>query len=93
MLHDVGIREAKTNLSKLLKEVQKGREIIITERGKRIAKITAVDETSLPLSDRIKSMEASGILNPVPSNARPLPPPLPVEETGIAQRFLQEDRG
>ncbi len=93
MLYDVGIREAKINLSRLLKEVQKGKEIIITDRGKRIARITALDEASLPLLDRIKSLEASGILKPLSSNVRPLPPPLPVGEAGIAQHFLQEDRG
>lgn len=93
MLYSVGIREAKMNLSKLLKEVQNGKEIIIADRGKRIAKISAVDESSLPLADRIKSLEANGILNRLSDHTRPLPPPLPVEEVGIAQRFLQEDRG
>ena len=92
MFLSVGIREAKINLSKLLKEVQKGAEIVITDRGKRIAKITAVDEASLPLMDRIKNLETSGVLSPAPGQARPLPPPLPLE-AGIAQRFLQEDRG
>jgi prevent-host-death family protein len=35
----IGIREAKINLSKLLKNVQKGKEIIITDRGKPVGKI------------------------------------------------------
>lgn len=91
MFLSMGIRDAKINLSKLLKEVQKGAEIIITDRGKRVAKIVAVDEASLPLMDRVKNLEASGVLNPAPGQTRPLPPPLPLE-AGIAQRFLQEDR-
>lgn len=92
MIRSVGIREAKINLSKLLKEAQKGAEIVITDRGRRVAKIVAVDETALPLMDRVKNLEAGGVLGPLPRCPRPLPPPLPLE-AGIAQRFLQEDRG
>lgn len=36
----IGSFEAKTHLSKVLKDVQKGSEIIITIRGKPVAKIT-----------------------------------------------------
>lgn len=92
MIRSVGIREAKINLSKLLKEARRGAEIIITDRGTRIAKIVGIEEEALPLMDRVKNLEASGVLNPAPGQTRPLPPPLPLE-AGIAQRFLQEDRG
>ncbi|MCA1733006.1 MAG: type II toxin-antitoxin system prevent-host-death family antitoxin [Acidobacteria bacterium] len=34
-----GIREARQNLSVLLEEVKKGREIIITDRGKAVARL------------------------------------------------------
>jgi prevent-host-death family protein len=88
----IGIRDAKINLSRLLKEAQKGAEIIITDRGKRVARIVAIEEESLPLIDRVKNLENGGLLDPMPSRRRPLPPPLPLE-ADIAQRFLQEDRG
>lgn len=34
-----GIRQARQNLSALLEEVKKGREIILTERGKAVARL------------------------------------------------------
>ncbi len=34
-----GIREARQNLSALIDEVKKGREIVITERGKPVARL------------------------------------------------------
>ena len=34
-----GIREARQNLSILLEEVRKGREIVITDRGKPVARL------------------------------------------------------
>lgn len=36
---EVGIREAKNNLSKLVEAVQKGEEVFLTNRGERVAKI------------------------------------------------------
>ena len=34
-----GVREARQNLSKLLAEVAKGREVVITDRGKEVARL------------------------------------------------------
>lgn len=88
----VGIREAKMNLSKLLKRVTQGQEVIITDRGKPVGKIVPVPQDHLSLAERIKKMEEHGLLGPV-RKGKPirLPPPLPARE-GIAQKFLQEDR-
>jgi prevent-host-death family protein len=38
-LREVGILEAKTNLSSLLNDVEQGEEVIITRRGRRIARL------------------------------------------------------
>jgi len=89
---NVGVREAKINLSKLLKRVMQGQEVIITDRGKPIGKITAVPQDHLSLAERIKRMEEQGLLGPVPKGtATRLPPPLPARED-VPQEFLQEDR-
>ncbi|HWQ75054.1 MAG TPA: type II toxin-antitoxin system prevent-host-death family antitoxin [Syntrophomonas sp.] len=87
----VGIREAKMNLSRLLKEVQKGAEITISDRGVQIARLIPIEQDSLPLEKRIENLERNGLLDPPPKNSRLLPPPLPLDE-GLAQKFLQEDR-
>lgn len=87
----VGIREAKMNLSRLLKEVQKGAEITISDRGVQIARLIPIEQDLLPLEKRIENLERNGLLAPPPKNSRLLPPPLPLDE-GLAQKFLQEDR-
>jgi len=38
-MRTAGVREARQNLSALLDEVRKGREIVITERGRPVAKL------------------------------------------------------
>jgi prevent-host-death family protein len=52
----VNIHEAKTQLSKLLRRVQDGEEIVIAKAGKPIARLTAIVDhpaRRLPGNDRI----------------------------------------
>jgi prevent-host-death family protein len=88
----VGIRDAKINLSKLLKVVQDGNEVLLTDRGRPVGKIVPVQPHSLALAERLKRLEERGVMER--RNRRrtnKVPPPLPLEE-GLAQKILQEDR-
>ena len=88
----IGIREAKINLSKLLKNVQKGGVVIITDRGQPVGKIVPVTQDSLSLTERIHSLERQGWIGTQKADEqRPLPPPLPLPDE-LAQKYLQEDR-
>lgn len=42
-MHSVGVFEAKNRLTALLEEVEAGAEIIITRRGKPIARLTPLE--------------------------------------------------
>lgn len=42
-MHMVGVFEAKNGLSALLDEVESGGEVIITRRGKPVARLSSVD--------------------------------------------------
>lgn len=42
-MRTAGVREARQNLSALLDEVKKGREVVITERGRPVAKLVPPD--------------------------------------------------
>ena len=89
---NVGIREAKAILSKLLRMVKEGNEVVLTDRGRPVGKIVPVGRGVLSLASRIREMEDAGIVEPVIGKSRKrLPPPIPVDE-GIAQRLLREDR-
>ncbi|KFD42425.1 prevent-host-death protein [Peptococcaceae bacterium SCADC1_2_3] len=90
----IGIRDAKINLCKLLKEVQKGAEVIITDRNKPVGRIVPVSaEENLSLAERIASLEREGLIQPAKKKkARNLPPPLPLPGE-LARKMLEEDRG
>lgn len=87
----VGIREAKIHLSRYLRLVKQGREIILTERGRPIGKIVPLGTNEISLPDRIKNLEESGMLEPEKKKAT-IPPPIPVKEMKTAQEYLLEDR-
>lgn len=42
-MHTAGIREARQQLSQLLDMVRKGREVVITERGRPVARLAPVE--------------------------------------------------
>lgn len=87
----IGIRDAKAQLSRLIKEVQRGAEWIITDHGTPVAKITPIPRDERSLSERLRALEERGWIEPVRQNVRNLPPPLPLPEE-LAQRWLDEDR-
>jgi prevent-host-death family protein len=46
MMKRAGIREVRQNISKLIEHVRNGREILITDRGKPVAKLVPVPKSS-----------------------------------------------
>lgn len=88
----IGIREAKTHLSKYLKIVGQGTEVILTDRGVPVGKIVPILPAERSLAQRLKKLEEAGVLGRQPSS-RGAEQQLPVAvPNGIAQRFLAEDR-
>ena len=87
-----GIREAKARLSELLRDVQAGREWIITERGKPVARLVPASAPRGPLEDRLKRLEEAGVVERRPVSQFSLPPPMPLANA-LARRILDEDRG
>ena len=88
----VGVRDAKVQLSSLLKLVQKGREVILTDRGRPVGRLIPVERQTLPLAERLRRLEEEGVIERrAHAGMRRIPSPTPIRE-GVAQRFLQEDR-
>ncbi len=91
MAAQIGIREAKINLSKYLKLVKAGQEVILTDRGCPVGKIVPIEKTELPLNVRVRHLEEAGLLEPENKTSK-MSPPIPIGGKG-AQQYLQEDRG
>ena len=88
----VGIREAKINLSKLLKLVRKGREVVLTDRGVPVGKIVPIEAEKLPLEARVRRLESQGVIEPGQhKEQQKIPAAIPIPHD-LAQRILREDR-
>lgn len=88
----VGVREAKINLSKLLKMVKHGAQITLTDRNRPVGKIVPIQGDVLPLKDRIEDLEYRGIIEALKKKKQvKMPPPIPLPDD-LAQRLLQRDR-
>ncbi len=66
---EVGVRELKNHLSKYLARVQAGADLIVTDRGKPIARLSAVDHEDTRMADLI----AAGAVRPPKSSGRRRP--------------------
>ena len=84
---EVGIRELRADLSRWIKRVRAGEEIVVTDRGEAVARI-------LPLDGRRKIDEliAKGLVTPAP-NPQPGPPPEPIKGDPPLSPFVIEGRG
>jgi prevent-host-death family protein len=102
-MSSVGIRELKNNLDLYLAAVQKGEEIVVTEHGKPVAKITGIanqPEAEAPQPQDpesqprwYKEMVAKGLLRPAVSKLRPKgPPPMDLPGKPLSEIII-EDRG
>lgn len=83
---EVGVRELRENLAEWLDRAEAGEEILVTERGKPKALLTAPESAW----DR---MVREGRITPAHGSGRPLPPPIEMEQGATLSDFLMWSRG
>ena len=66
---EVGVRDLKNNLSKYLERVRNGEDVIVTQHGRPVARLSAMDHPS----DRLAQLIASGVVRPPKDTARHRP--------------------
>lgn len=82
---EVGVRELRDHLSRYLDRVQEGEEVVVTDRGRAIARV-------LPMNGErtIDRLIAQGLVTPAPQRRRARPKPLktagPVSDLVAEQR-------
>jgi prevent-host-death family protein len=57
----VGLREANQHFAKVIRAVRRGREVVLTDRGKPVAVVKPVRENE---EDRLRRLAAEGVLTP-----------------------------
>jgi prevent-host-death family protein len=66
---EVGVRDLKNNLSRYLDRVKEGEEVIVTDRGRPVARLSALDHST----DRLAELIAAGVVRPAARTTRRRP--------------------
>jgi prevent-host-death family protein len=92
-MRKVGSREFKNRLGRYLSAVRRGQSLLITDRGKPVARVSPPDREERPeefLQDRLRELEAQGLIRLA---KRPLRSFKAVASRGkLASQMLIEDR-
>ena len=84
---DVGIRELRADLSRWVRRVGAGEEIVVTDRGKAVARLVPVDGER-----KLDRLIREGLVTPAPRPWRGKLPK-PIEGAGPVSDLVLEDRG
>jgi prevent-host-death family protein len=83
---EVGIRELRADLSRLIKQVRAGEEIVVTDRGKAVARLVPVSGERA-----IDRLIRDGLVTPAPRPWRGRLP-RPIEGAGTLSDIVLDDR-
>jgi prevent-host-death family protein len=84
---EVGIRDLKNGLSKYLERVRAGEEVIVTDRGRPVARLSAIDESTGRLADLV----AAGVVR-APTRKTRRRPSRRIEAKGSVSDLVAEQR-
>jgi prevent-host-death family protein len=84
------VATAKAKLSELIRAAHDHQEVVITDRGRPVARLVPYEpEEEETLDDRLRSFRERGLLLPATGSTKdPWPPPTTVP--GALARFLEE---
>jgi len=83
---EVGIRELRADLSRWVKRVRAGEEIVVTDRGRPVARLVQLDGER-----KLDRLIREGVVTPAPNPWRG-PLPKPIEGVGPLSDIVLEDR-
>ena len=84
---EVGVRDLKNNLSRYLDQVEAGVEVVVTDRGRPIARLSGIDDVA---RDKLATMIEAGLVRPPTSKVRRRPAPL--RSDGAVSELVAEQR-
>ena len=92
MEQEVSVYEAKAKLSEILRRVRNGKQVTITYRGQKVARVIPYrEEAAETFEERTKRLIAAGLIKPAKrSPAEALKRFKPFLPRGALQRFLRD---
>lgn len=88
-MREIGVRDLKSSLSSVLREVEEGEQVRVTVRGRPVADI--VPAAAKASKARLRELVASGRVTPA-SRPRPSRPPRPMQGKRSAVSIVLAER-
>ena len=89
----VGVKELKNNLSRYLACVKKGDDLLITERGRPVARIVREDPKNASLRVALRPLIEKGLITlPARMIDRQVPSPVQVSGKPISEMVIEDRR-
>ncbi len=92
-METIAVSKLKASLSEFLKRVQAGNEVIVTDRGKPVAKLVSIKPNE-SISQDLKDMEKEGLIvigqGKIPKNFWTFP--RPKDSKGMVVKTIIEER-
>lgn len=82
----VGVRDLKDHLSSYLAKARDGEEVLVTDRGRPVARLVPVDGPT----DRLAELITLGVVRPAATRVRSRPEP--IEASGTVSDLVAEQR-
>lgn len=82
---EVGVRELRNNLSRYLDRVRKGEEVVVTDRGRAVARVLPVGAERV-----LDRLIAEGVVTPATHRKRHAGPP--IKTTGSVSDLIADQR-
>ena len=84
---EVGVRDLKNNLSRYLDQVEAGVEVVVTDRGRPIARLNGIADEP---TDKLAALIEAGLVRPPTSKVRQRP--VPLHASGSVSELVAEQR-
>jgi prevent-host-death family protein len=84
---EVGVRDLKNNLSRYLGQVEAGIEVVVTDRGRPIARLNSIADEP---TDKLAALIDAGLVRPPTSKVRQRP--VPLRASGSVSELVAEQR-
>ena len=89
----VGVKELKNNLSRYLARVKKGDDLLITERGRPVARVVREDPKNASLRLALRPLIERGLITlPARMIDRQIPSPVQVSGKPISEMVIEDRR-
>jgi len=89
----VSVSELKANLSRYLREVRRGGEVQVLDRGRPVARLTGLDDGSTSHGDdRRRQLIQAGVVRPGTGDPSTVLDQAPLELSSDLRRAIDEDR-